>query len=188
MVETFVRKQTRMERYREKKSLGYKNNLPIMAGVVNFGKEVNYAQAMRAASCFGCSEVHLIGNCDIGNSKLRSISGTTHTLVPTIQHKSPVEFVEWCRFNNIKIICLELPQDCGLQAMSLNEYKFDFEHGQNYIIVSGSESSGIPLEILINGDILFIPMFGQSYCLNTACSLNIGLYEATSQYSKFIEN
>lgn len=179
------RKQTRMERYRQKIDNGDVKVLPIQAACVNFGNENNYAMACRAATCYGANKIHLIGNYQGPRMVLRAVSGTTQDLLETIVHKSPGDFVRYCRENNIKIIALELPSDFDIVATPLDEYEFDFSGNQEYVICSGNETVGVDIEILKNADCLFIQMFGKSHCLNTSQALNVGLYEAVRQWNHY---
>ena len=48
----------------------------------------------------------------------------------------------------------------------------------------GNEEVGVPPEILQSADVVYIPMPGVGYCLNTAQTANIILYEAVRQYEK----
>jgi tRNA(Leu) C34 or U34 (ribose-2'-O)-methylase TrmL len=48
--------------------------------------------------------------------------------------------------------------------------------------VVGNESTGVPIEILLNSEKIYIPMPGVGFCLNTSQAANIVLYEAVKQY------
>jgi tRNA(Leu) C34 or U34 (ribose-2'-O)-methylase TrmL len=52
--------------------------------------------------------------------------------------------------------------------------------------VVGNETTGVPTQILVNSKIIYIEMPGVGYCLNTAQTANIMLYEAVKQYKKQI--
>lgn len=180
------RTKTRMQRYREKMESGQVKKLNVHAACVNFGNELNYAHVLRAAACYGADVVHVIG-CYLGDrTALRAVSGTTQDIIETVFHKTPGDFVRYCRENNIKLLALELPDDSlGLKVVSLCDYKFNFEDNQTYAVCTGGESIGIPIEILLNADIASIPAPGKSYCLNTSQAMNVGLYEYVRQYSEW---
>ena len=96
--------------------------------------------------------------------------------IPIEQHENPLEFLEYAKSNNIKLISAELCE----KSESIETYNFDFS--QPICIVVGHEEVGIPSEILNNSDKIYIPMPGVGYCLNTSQAANILLYEATTQY------
>jgi tRNA G18 (ribose-2'-O)-methylase SpoU len=50
--------------------------------------------------------------------------------------------------------------------------------------VVGNEESGIPPEIILNSDVIYVEMPGVGFCLNTAQAANIILYEAVRQYNQ----
>lgn len=180
------RTKTRMERYREKMESGQSMRIPFQIVCVNFGKENNIAHCYRTAACFGAEVLHLIGNYDDSNSTLRAISGTTNKLTETIIHKSPSDFIRWCRENNVKIACLELPEDQFIKTYKLHEYKFDFSDNQKWAIIGGHETFGCSMELLKAGDVLHIETLGPAYCLNVSQAVNIAAYEFSRQYSNFL--
>lgn len=171
------REITRRERYAAKNA----KYIPISIACVNFGQEQNLAFIIRSAACFGVENVYLIGSTQMPRHVLKAMSGSTLEYVNLIGFKNPNEFIEYARSNNEKIISLELPQDAGLEASSLSGYEFDLS--RTNCIVAGHETSGVPNEILYaSDDILYIPMNGHGYCLNTSQTANIALYEAQSQF------
>jgi tRNA G18 (ribose-2'-O)-methylase SpoU len=90
-------------------------------------------------------------------------------------HKSPRDFLLFVKDNPGKIVSAELCDG----AFSIYDYKFAGE-GHTYI-VAGHETTGVPSEILINSDKVFIPMSGVGYCLNTSQAANVMLYEWSRQ-------
>ena len=67
-------------------------------------------------------------------------------------------------------------------AVPLKEYEFNFS--SKLCIVAGHETTGIPSEVLLSSDVVYIPMPGVGFCLNTSQATNIVLYEAVNQYEK----
>lgn len=162
--------------------------LPIQICTVNFQNEKNYAEACRIASCFGVEKINVIGSQGLNNGALRAVSGTTHYITETQFFSNPSEFVQYCRNEGIKIICLELSEELSIKPQSIHDYKFLFETNQKVVICSGSENFGIPIELLINSDVIFIPCLGEAFCLNTAVSLAIGVNEAVKQYMEYLND
>lgn len=180
------RSMTRMDRYRERIASGKTKTLNVHAACINFGNELNYAHVLRAAACYGSDIVHLIGNYLGHRTALRAVSGTTQDIIETVHHQSPGDFVRYCRENNIKLVSLELPSESfGIKVQSLADYRFNFDDNQTYAVCTGGESIGIPIEILLNSDVVYIPGFGKSHCLNTSQAMNVGLYEYVRQYSEW---
>ena len=59
-------------------------------------------------------------------------------------------------------------------------YSFDFD--DHICIVTGNETTGVPVEILNNSEKIYIPMDGVGFSLNTSQAANIAAYEAVKQY------
>lgn len=183
-----VRDKTRIQRYQEKVDSGATRTLPFDLACVNFGKEPNVAYAYRTLACFGGEELHLIGSCMLDNGVIRALSGSTAKISPLNTYKNPQEFIEHCRINNIKIISFELPSESfGIEVGNFYDYEFDFSNGQKFVLTSGGESAGIPLEILLNSTVLAIPLFGKAWCLNTSQVLNIAANEFNRQYYNYLK-
>ncbi len=184
LTELAFRTQTRRERYEAKKNSAKK--LPIQICTVNFQNEKNYAEACRIAGCFGVEKINVIGSQGLNTKALRAVSGTLHDATETDFFSNPSEFVQHCRENEIKIICLELSEEFGIKPQSLHDYKFSFADNQRVVLVGGSESAGVPIEILINSEVVYIPMGGKGFCLNVSMSLGIAVNEAVKQYMEYI--
>ena len=69
----------------------------------------------------------------------------------------------------IKVISAELVEG----ARPLSSYTFDFS--RPVCLVVGNEQVGVPTEILMQSEVLYIPMPGVGYCLNTAQAANISV-------------
>ena len=87
--------------------------------------------------------------------------------------------MEYVRKDRINLVSVELDD----LAVPIQEYEFDFF--SKVCIVAGHETTGIPEGILLNSDVVYIPMPGVGFCLNTSQAANIILYEAVNQYKKF---
>ena len=168
----------RRERYATKVS-GAKT-MPISIATINFRHEVNVAYVVRAAACFGANEVCVIGHLP-KRRLINELSGSMYDYVSVRQFKSPSGFLEYARADNTILISAELPDDCaGKKSRNFFDYKFDFS--RKYCIIVGNESYGVPVEISAHSDLVYVPMMGVGYCLNTAQTANILLYEASKQY------
>lgn len=175
---TDFRGETRRQRYYKK--VANANIMPIAVATINFSKEANIAYVVRAAACFGAFEVCVIGdtpNRDIMND----LSGSTYDYVKFNRFSNTSSFIEYCKMNNISLITFELPND-NFPSTPLNEYKFDFS--KRHCIVVGHETIGVPVEIMVVSERVYIPMPGVGFCLNTSQAANIAMYEAARQYSQ----
>lgn len=167
-----MRTETRRQRYSEKKKSA--KSFPIELAVCNFQCDENVAFAVRSAACFGAGAVNVIGSLP-AYKDIRSRSGTTQDLVSINQFKNPHDFLEYIRKNNIRLISAELDDE----AVSIYDFKFVAE--EKICIVLGHEVCGIPVEVLNNSERLFIEMPGSGFCLNTATTGSILLYEYCRQ-------
>jgi len=174
------RNKTRRQRYEEK----IKNStcLPISVATINFSFDVNVAYIIRAAACFGIEAVHVIGKLP-ERKILNELSGSTYDYIKVFSYSSVHEFLEFIENNNINLIAAEVPSECPYKiANSIYDYSFDFNHRQCIII--GNESYGIPIEISLKSNIVYVPMNGVGFCLNAAQTANIILYESARQYNE----
>lgn len=173
MSHSLHRNKTRKQRYAEKAKVA--KYMPVSIGCVNFSHDGNLAFLIRAASCFGVKDIHVVGSVP-SRAAMKKMSGSTYDLVNIIQHKTPNNFIEWCRSNNVKIVAAELCE----KSRQLQDYKFDFT--QPVCVFTGHETSGVPGDIVHVSDCVEIDMPGPGFCLNTAQAANIVLYEASKQY------
>ena len=168
-----TRAKTRRERYDDKKRNA--NTYPISLCCVNFQHDGNLGFLIRSAACFGAKFLHVIGTVPPRNS-LNSLSGTLYDYVKIIQHSTPTAFLSYIDSNKIKLISAEICEG----SIPIDTYKFNYN--SDVCLVVGNESSGVPIEILLNSDKIYIPMPGVGFCLNTSQTANILLYEAVKQY------
>lgn len=172
---SLVRSQTRRQRYDQKKTTAQKNPISICA--VNFGCDENLGYLIRAAACFGAECLHVIGKVP-DRAYLIPVSGSLIDYVTIIQHANPHEFLEWTRSNEIELISAELADG------STSVYDVDFDLTRKTCVVVGNENTGVPAEILHNSKIMHIPMPGIGFCLNTAQTANIILFEFNRQLNE----
>lgn len=167
------RQKSRIERYNTKIKTAKK--LPVHIACINFLFDENFGYLARAAGCFGVNTINIIGA--MPNRRVaKKLSGSLVDYLDIKTWKNPSEFLENVRQNKGKIIAAELCDN----SSSFNDYSFDFSY-QNYIFV-GHETYGVPAEIQHSSELVYIPMPGIGYCLNTSQVANIMLYEAAKQY------
>jgi len=168
--------KTRRDRYNEK--VKYSQTFPISIATVNFQHDVNLAYVVRAAVCFGANEVCVIGDYP-SRRIMNELSGSLFDYIEVKSFSNPNEFLEYIREDDINLVSIELPP-ANFEYSSILEYKFDFS--KQLCLVVGHETYGVPVEILSNSNIVYIPMPGAGFCLNTAQAANVALYEVTKQY------
>jgi tRNA G18 (ribose-2'-O)-methylase SpoU len=160
--------------------------MPVSVAIVNFASDGNIAFVIRAAACFGAKNIYVIGNTNLNRSLLQDLSGSTLDFVNLVFFQDPMEFLNYSRKRDIKLVSMEIIDQqfsVAQQQHWLPDYKFDFSRKENCIVV-GSETTGVPVEVIKNSDVVAIPMSGPSYCLNTSQTCNIALYVASTQFSQ----
>ena len=167
------REETRRHRY-DKKFQNAKK-YPISLCAINFRVDDNLGYLVRSAACFGAERLYVVGHVP-ERSRIKSSSGSLIDYVEIIQFSTPSEFLAHTTKEKAYLIAAELVEE----ARPLSTYSFAFN--RPVCLVVGNEQSGIPPEILRNSDVVYIPMPGVGFCLNTSQAANILLYEAIKQY------
>lgn len=170
-----MRNETRRQRYNNKINTAKK--FPISIATINFMCDENLAYVVRTAACFGLTDVHVIGAIP-EYKEMRRYSGTLNEYVQMYQYRNPHEFLVAMKNKGIKLVSLELCDD----SKSIENYTYNFD--DHICIVTGHETTGIPVEILNNSEKIYIPMDGVGFSLNTSQAANIATYEAVKQYKK----
>ena len=168
-----MRVATRRQRYDSKLEIAKK--YPISLCAINFRVDDNLGHLVRSAACFGAERLYVVGHVP-ERSSIKASSGSLIDYIEIIQFSRPSEFLTQMELEGIKVISAELVEG----ARSLSSYTFDFS--RPVCLVVGNEEIGVPTEILIQSEVLYIPMPGVGYCLNTAQAANILLYEAINQF------
>lgn len=168
------RPETRIDRYKEKLSKAI--NLPASLVAINFQIDENLAYLIRTAACYGIGTVNVIGSVP-SRKVLYNPSGSLVDFININQFSTPSEFLSFAKDRGWRIVSAELSDD----SVSLFDYKFDF--GNHTAIVLGNESSGVPVEILLNSDKVHIPMWGSGFCLNTSQAGTAFVNEYCRQYA-----
>jgi tRNA G18 (ribose-2'-O)-methylase SpoU len=143
---------------------------------VNFHLDDNLAYLIRTAACYGITSIHVIGSIP-SRKVLYNPSGSLVDFVEMKQFSNPSQFLSYARGRNMKMVSAELSDG----SVSLYDYKFNLE--SETAIVLGNETSGVPTEILLNSDRVFIPMWGQGFCLNTSQAGTAFVNEYCRQYA-----
>lgn len=167
------RSKTRRERYDEK--LKSVREVPLAIATVSFSFDENLAFLVRSAACFGVRDIFVIGSLP-DRSFLNPRSGSLYDYVDFKTFSNPMRFSEYCRSNAYKQVAVELTES----AESIFEYDFDFS--EKTVLVFGNEKTGVPAEISINNDSIFIPMNGPGYCLNVSQTGTAVMSEYCRQY------
>lgn len=166
------REETRRQRYLAKASRA--KVLPFYLAAVNFGLDENLALLIRSASCFGAAGIFVIGGVP-SPSFLRSRSGTTLDFANIKSFSNPSHFLAHCREEGFKVVSAEICDG----ATSLYDYSFDFSAPN--VIVVGNETTGVPGEIILHSDNVFIEMPGVGAFLNTSQTATVFANEFVRQ-------
>jgi len=169
-----VRQATRRQRYDSK--LKNAKKYPISLCAINFRIDDNLGHLIRSAACFGADRIYVVGHLP-SRADIKGSSGSLYDYVTIEQFSTPREFVAEMQNREIKIIAAELVEG----ARPLDSFNFSFD--SDICLVVGNEQTGVPPEILVSSDVIYIPMPGLGYCLNTAQAANIVLYEAVRQHA-----
>ena len=166
------REETRRQRYDSKLKTAKK--YPISLCAINFRVDDNLGYLIRSAACFGAERLYVVGHVP-ERSHIKASSGSLVDYVEIISFATPRDFVDHAKSKGIQIVAAELVE----QARPLSTYAFNFD--SHICVVVGNEESGVPSEIIANSQVIYVEMPGIGYCLNTAQTANICLYEASKQ-------
>ena len=172
-----MRAETRRQRYDIK--LQDAKKYPISLCAINFRVDDNLGYLVRSAACFGAERIYVVGYVP-ERSCIKATSGSLIDYVEIVQFSRPSEFLTHMQIKGTQIVAAELVEG----SRSIVNYNFDFD--RPLCLVVGNEESGVPSEILRKSEIVYIPMPGVGYCLNTAHAANIMLYETVRQYEKML--
>ena len=170
------REETRRQRYDSKLKAAKK--YPISLCAINFRVDDNLGYLIRSAACFGAERLYVVGHVP-ERSHIKAASGSLVDYVEITSFATPQDFLEYAKTEGIQIVAAELVE----QARSLASYTFNFD--SHICLVVGNEESGVPTEIIKKSQVIYIEMPGVGYCLNTAQTGNILLYEAVKQYNQY---
>jgi tRNA G18 (ribose-2'-O)-methylase SpoU len=168
-----IRTETRQERHDKKANKAV--SLPFDFAASYFNNDGNVAFLSRSLACFGGRTMHIIGRMP-NSHELSRLSGTASRLVKWETYKNPFEFIEKTINSGYKLVCAEMTDN----AVSSEEYNWDFN--AKTIIILGNETEGVPYEIIKYSDVVYIPMIGKAWNLNTAMAGNVLAYNYAMKY------
>ena len=146
-----LRTKTRRERYDKKLKTAKK--YPISLCAINFIFDDNLGYLIRSAACFGAERLYIIGHVP-ERKVLNSLSGSLYDYVEIVQFANPREFLNYSKDEKIKLVSAELVE----KARPISTYDFTFD--RHNCLVVGNEKYGVPVEILHNSDVVYVPMPG----------------------------
>lgn len=174
--EDFEREATRRERYDLKKESSKELNLSI--ATINFSVNDNLAFMIRSAACFGVKNIYVIGSIP-PRSFLNPKSGSLYDYVNLTSFSRPSAFLKFCRESNFDLYSVDLTE------RSKSIYNTSFSKENHSVMIFGHETTGIPIEILLNSKHIHIPMPGVGFCLNVS---QAGTAAMSEFYRKTINN
>lgn len=151
--------------------------LPVSLVAINFRCDENLAFLIRTAACFGASTLYVIGSVPSRKEMFNS-SGSLVDFMDLIQFSTPRDFLDYARENKLKLVSAELTDD------AVNLYEYEFGRSEHTAIILGNEATGVPVELLVNSDVVYIPMPGLGFCLNTSQTGTAMISEYARQYFK----
>ncbi|MDO6684147.1 MULTISPECIES: RNA methyltransferase [unclassified Agarivorans] len=143
----------------------------VKIGLVNPKSPSNVGSVMRAAGCFGASEVFYTGQRYARAARFNTDTKNQSLNIPLSGVDDLAE-----QATGLKIVCIELAE--GATALP------DFTHPEQALYIFGPEDGSISQELVDKADdVVYIPTRG---CLNLAATVNVVLYDrlAKSDVSK----
>jgi len=171
------RDNSRRERYDKKKKAAIE--LPAAIAAISFDFDDNIAFLLRSAACFGITDVFIIGKAP-DRSFLNSKSGSLYDYVTINSFSNPAELISFAKENGYKVVAVELCDG----SRNLHDYKFSFD--KKTILFLGNETTGVPGDIVLRNDTVYIPMPGPGYCLNVSQAGTVVMNEYYKQYSNHL--
>jgi tRNA G18 (ribose-2'-O)-methylase SpoU len=169
-----AREETRIERYLKKLNTSFQ--IPASLVSINFQLDENLAFLIRTAACYGINKINVIGSIP-SRKDLYNSSGSLVDFVELKQFANPSQFLSHAVENGWNLVSAELSDG----AVSLYDYSFSFL--SHTAIILGNETSGVPGEILMKSDKVYIPMWGAGFCLNTSQAGTAFVNEYCRQYA-----
>lgn len=167
------RTETRRQRYDKKQEIAF--SYPVSICTIHYLRDDNLGHVVRASACFGAKFLDVVGSHPL-EKRLREQSASTLPYVDINWFSSIEQFTQ--ERKDCDIICAEL---CT-ESRPINHHVFDLS--KHTCIIVGNEESGVPGVLTERYPSIYIPMNGSGYCLNTAQTANVLLYEYTRQYSQ----
>lgn len=138
--------------------------------IENFQHDFNIGTIARNANAFNAAGIHIIGRRHWN----RRGAMKTEAYMNIFHHKTVMEFINWAKQNNLKLIAIDNQKG----SKKLNE--IELEKGS--IIVFGNESDGLSKEMVeACKEMVAIEQFGSTRSVNVGVASGILMYEFVRQ-------
>ena len=138
--------------------------------IENFQHDFNIGTIARNANAFNAAGIHIIGRQHWN----RRGAMKTEAYMNIFHHKTVMEFINWAKQNNLKLIAVDNQKG----SKKLNE--IELEKGS--ILVFGNESDGLSKEMVeACKEMVAIEQFGSTRSVNVGVASGILMYEFVRQ-------
>ena len=138
--------------------------------IENFQHDFNIGTIARNANAFNAAGIHIIGRRHWN----RRGAMKTEAYMNIFHHKTVMEFINWAKQNNLKLIAVDNQKG----SKKLNE--IELEKGS--ILVFGNESDGLSKEMVeACKEMVAIEQFGSTRSVNVGVASGILMYEFVRQ-------
>lgn len=138
--------------------------------IENFQHDFNIGTIARNANAFNAAGIHIIGRRHWN----RRGAMKTEAYMNIFHHKTVMEFINWVKQNNLKLIAIDNQKG----SKKLNE--IELEKGS--ILVFGNESDGLSKEMVeACKEMVAIEQFGSTRSVNVGVASGILMYEFVRQ-------
>ena len=138
--------------------------------IENFQHDFNIGTIARNANAFNAAGIHIIGRRHWN----RRGAMKTEAYMHIFHHKTVMEFINWAKQNNLKLIAVDNQKG----SKKLNE--IELEKGS--ILVFGNESDGLSKEMVeACKEMVAIEQFGSTRSVNVGVASGILMYEFVRQ-------
>ncbi|GAM74832.1 RNA methyltransferase [Vibrio ishigakensis] len=135
----------------------------VIIGLYNPKNPTNVGGVMRAAGCYGVTQVRYNGERYNRATTLQADTKNAHQRIGLVEKDDLFAELD----SDVKIVCVEL----AVGATSLPQ----FTHPEKAIYVLGPEDNSLPQEIIDRADhVVYVPTTG---CMNLAATANVVLYD-----------
>lgn len=138
--------------------------------IENFQHDFNIGTIARNANAFNAAGIHIIGRRHWN----RRGAMKTEAYMNIFHHKTVMEFINWAKQNNLKLIAIDNQKG----SKKLNEIELE----KGLILVFGNESDGLSKEMVeACKEMVAIEQFGSTRSVNVGVASGILMYEFVRQ-------
>ena len=172
-------KRNLIDKYKNKTELEIKADLMTTKlnwsiAIENLSHDFNIGTIVRNANAFNAKNVYIIGN---HHWNKRGAMSTDHYL-DMHQFDDALSFIKYCHLNNILVYAIDNNRTQKMIGLS----NFVFPNDREFVIVFGSESSGLSNEIINKcDDLIYIEQFGSTRSINVGVASGIIMYQIVNQ-------